>query len=343
MSPARNLPLALIVASGLAVATPTRAHAQWWLLDGRRYHEPLIAGVREPHVSALGLAWADRFDFQVEDDDPRRVWEIDLGAELPVLGWESRRAINGRVPAGAFGIGLWIPIDFHMIEDFVDSSSPIINTDYRFGAMLKLQYGLGTDRWLGVRTFVGHESTHLGDEFSVVGQREFPTTFERINVSWEFVDVTALYEAGAGSMFYSLRAGFTYSLKDSYYGTDAESITESPIGPVTASSNRVDPHAGVEAEWEELIAGGSGPGWGPYVSLEARWRSIYDYHKSDPEADEERQLSLNFILGLRKAGAGGGLARVSPFVRLYHGVNPHGQFRNQSDFTVIGVGLRLTR
>jgi hypothetical protein len=333
----------LLPALAFAVLFANPVEAQGWLLEGRRYHEPLIAGVREPHVSALALAWADRFAFQVEDDDPRRVWEIDLGAELPLFGWESSPAMNGRVPEDAWGIGLWIPIDFHMIEDFVDASSPIINTDYRFGGMIKLQYGLALDRWLGLRAFVGHESTHLGDEFSVVGQQEFPATFERINVSWEFVDVTALYEAAAGPVFYSLRGGATYSLKDSYYGTDAGSVTESPIGPVTPSANRIDPYVGLEGEWEDLWPSSSGPGWGPFASLEARWRSIYDYHKPTPETEEDRELSINLIVGVRKTGTGGDLGRASPFLRFYRGVNPHGQFRNQSGFTVYGVGLRLTR
>jgi hypothetical protein len=29
------------------------------------------------------------------------------------------------------------------------------------------------------------------------------------------------------------------------------------------------------------------------------------------------------------------------FFRVYHGVNPHGQFRNQPNFTLIGVGIHV--
>jgi hypothetical protein len=335
----RAVQFAVCAITALLVATP--ASAQTWLFEGRRYQEPLIAGVREPHVSALGLASASRMAFQVQGDDPRRVWDIDLGVELPIVGWESRRSVNGRVPQGAFGIGFWFPIDFHMIEDFVDDSAPIINTDYRFGGMIKLQYGLGAERWLGLRMFVGHESTHLGDEFSIVGQRTYPMTFERINVSWEFLDLTALYEAVRESMFYSVRGGVTYSLKDSYYQTDAASITQSPIGPVTPSKSRIDPYLGIEAEWEEMIR--LGTGWGPHASVEIRWRSIYDYHRASADMREERQASFNIIAGIRQTGTGGALGRASPFLRYYHGVNPHGQFRNQRDFRVYGVGLRLSR
>ena len=71
----------------------SNSHAQGqkrWTFEDRPYYPPLIAGVREPQVSALALAWADRMAFMVSDQSPRRVWDIDLGAELPLAGWESR-------------------------------------------------------------------------------------------------------------------------------------------------------------------------------------------------------------------------------------------------------------
>ena len=30
-------------------------------------------------------------------------------------------------------------------------------------------------------------------------------------------------------------------------------------------------------------------------------------------------------------------------LRVYHCVNPHGQFRNQKNFTELGIGVRLVR
>lgn len=337
----RTLLLAILLTLGGAHAS---AQSHTWLFESRGYFDPLTAGVREPQVAALALAWADRFAYQVEPDDPRRVWDIDLGVELPVLGWESRAAnADGRVFPGAIGIGLWLPIDFHMIEDFVDNSNPIVNTDYRFGGMLKLQYGLDDARWLGARLFVGHESTHLGDEYSLQGKRAFPATFERINVSWEYLDVGLSYEDFGAALPYVARIGVTSTLPfgDSYYSTDAASATESPIGPVTLSANWLDPWAGIEATWVEAF--GSGVAWDIYGSAELRWRSIYDYHKTGDDVAEDRALSTNLVAGVKRGGTGGVFGRASPFVRLYHGVNPHGQFRNQTGYTQLGVGLRLVR
>ena len=122
---------------------------------------------------------------------------------------------------------MWIPIDFHMIQDLKDRSVPIVNNDYRYGVMFKAQYALAATRWLSARLHVGHESTHLGDDYSIVGERKFPTTFERINVSWEYADLGLLYERVDGETFSSLRAGVTANLRGSYYDTGPDSITVS--------------------------------------------------------------------------------------------------------------------
>jgi len=329
--------LSAAAAAVLLVCTP--ATAQFWTFESRSYFEPLKAGVREAQVSAV-VGMGNRVAFTLEPDDPRLMWDIDVGAEMPLFGWESRASVDERMPPGAIGIGLWFPIDFHLLEDFADDSAPILNTDYRFGLSAKLQYGLESESWLGIRAFVGHESTHLGDEFSIVGQRTYPDQFERINVSWEYLDLSAQLERFVDETLVKGRAGITTALPfgDSYYSTDAGSITESPLGEVVPSSSSTDPYLGLELEREEVFGR-----WSVYLSNEVRWRSIYDYHRASPDAHEDRQLSYNGILGVRESGSASAIGRVSPFLRLYHGVNPHGQFRNQRDFTFYGFGLRLIR
>jgi hypothetical protein len=334
---------ALLAAAALVAAAP--CDAQLWTFVARDYFDPLTAGVREPHVSALGFARADRFAYQVEPDEPRQVWDIDLGAEIPLFGWETARALNERVGDGEFGIGFWIPIDFHMIEDFVDASNPIVNTDYRFGGMVKAQYGVSPTQWLSLRAFAGHESTHLGDEYSLAAARVHPTTFERINVSWEFLDLAVRYDDRSSNALWHVALGATSTLpfEDSYYSVDENSATESPVGPVIESHNWIDPYVSGEVHLEQFSTMSAGilGRWGGYLAAEVRRRSIYDYHRANRDVGEERQLSFNVIAGIQPAG--GRLERASPFVRVYRGVNPHGQFRNQSSFTLWGIGLRLRR
>jgi hypothetical protein len=327
-----DMKLAITTLTFLLTALPAAA-GQWWAFDERRYYDALIAGVREPHLSAF-LAAGTKMEFQVKDDDPRLAADIDVGGELPIVGWEQQDSVGGRMPKKKLGVGLWIPIDFHMIQDLRDRSVPIVNNDYRYGLMLKAQYGLTPTQWLSGRLHIGHESTHLGDEFSIVGERAFHRTFERINVSWEYLDAGLLYERAAGETFYAIRGGVTANLRGSYYSTDVDSITVSARGPVIPSHNRKDCYVGAEVTWIEAIGT-----WDVYASAEARWRSVYDYHRPTRDTPEDRQASINLIVGTKISGSN----KASPFVRVYRGVNPHGQFRNQRNYTEVGIGVRLVR
>ncbi|HKO57113.1 MAG TPA: DUF1207 domain-containing protein [Thermoanaerobaculia bacterium] len=338
----RFLTVFMVAICAVWSAGRAEAQAQWWTFEHRSYYDPLVAGVREAQVAAL-LASSTRTQFALSHKDPRVIGDVDLGVELPLFGRESSPEAGDLLKPGATGFGFWIPIDFHTIQDLNDKSAPIVNTDYRYGLMFKIRHGLSTTSWLAGRAFLGHESTHLGDEYSIRGQRRFPQSFERINVSWQYLDLGGMYESRAGA-FRSVRGGVTASVlpfRGSYYGTDADAVTISALGPVTRSKNWCDPYIGLEMQWESVFGGGVG--WDVYLSTEARWRTVYDYHKPRADASEDRRISVNVVTGIKKTGAGTALGRVSPFLRYYRGVNPHGQFRNQRDYTEYGVGLRFVR
>lgn len=332
------------IAGGCALlllgAAPLPAQG-FWILDSRRYHDPLLAGVREAHSSALAWGQASTMEFMVKQKKSHRIWDIDLGSEFPIVGWESNATVNGRLAPGGLGIGFWIPIGFHMIEDFDDNSSPIINTDYRFSGAIKVQWAPKLEnstlqRWFSARVLGGHESTHLGDEFTIIGARTYPATFERINVSWEYADYSVKMEQTWSEMLWSVRVGGTtrIPMDRSYYATDDANVTQSARGAVTESQNSTDPYVGASID-------GVGPAkfgdWRFFGSLEARWRSIYNYHKVAPLEAEDRQASVNVIVGFKPNRSN----QFAPFVRAYYGVNPHGQFRNQRNFHEFGAGLRF--
>jgi hypothetical protein len=139
---------------------------------------------------------------------------------------------------------------------------------------------------------------------------------------------------------YRLRAGAITLLHPSrgYYSTDT---AETNGRVVLGSTNSVEPYAG--AEWIDEKA------WrppffdfAPYVSLDARLKSVYDYHKTDARTAEDRELTINLMVGLKrpeKFYLERGVPNV--FLELYHGVNPHGQFREQRHWTMIGFGLHV--
>ena len=62
-------------------------------------------------------------------------WQITLGREIPIFAVSTQIA-DGEMDPKEWGLGVWTPVHFHVIEDFKDPSAPIVDTDYRSGAMV---------------------------------------------------------------------------------------------------------------------------------------------------------------------------------------------------------------
>ena len=81
--------------------------------------------------------------------------------------------------------------------------------------------------------------------------------------------------------------------------------------------------------------------WKPYVSADLRYRTVYNYAKSDPKAADDRQWSTNLIAGYRRLRVESKRGEPDFFARLYYGVNPYGQLRNQRGYFLIGAGIHV--
>ena len=333
-----------------------------WVVSDRAYFKPLRSEPRAAQTTAtLGTATSVRF---LEHQPSMVMWDIDVGSELPLYGGEHRcrgddqpdepTGTGGHTGPGTWGFGLWFPIDFHMMESLDDPSAPILNTDYRFGLMLKGEYNLGQaggGRFLSLRLRAGHESTHLGDEYSIRSAREHPAEFERINVSYEYLDGAIGFNGMTSYGNYGSHLGVIHTAKPwhrSYYGvTEVGDYTVSPIQPVTPTTREYEPYLGAELERDKLDWNGfkQVPGlrwlqrWGGYVSVDTRSKTIYDYHKSSGTTSDDTQWSTNAVFGIYPHNGG----TVAIQARAYYGVNPHGQFRSQRNFHLFGVGLHLNR
>jgi hypothetical protein len=320
---------ALVGAGVFLSAWPASAQDIWAFRDFDWY-EPLVAEPRAARI-AVNFGATDEFEYSVEPGR-RFAWDIHLGRELPMVSFTS--GINpSTFGAGDWGIGLWAPVSFHMIEDFKDPSAPIINTDYRFGTMLKFRYALAPERYIAVR-FVpwAHESTHLGDEFSLTADERFKD-FERINVSYEYWE----YGIGYETPRYSIRTGGLQPWGDDGYYSDH--LLEPGGRPIPTSHSNFEPSFGGEYRHPH-----GGRLWSPFVSAETRYRIIYDYHKPSSDTPEERQWSTTVAAGIRTPPAATLPARMALthiYFRFYHGVNPHGQLRNQGDFTMFSAGFNF--
>lgn len=323
----------------LALLTPFPASAQnKWALRERAYYEPLIADPRAANVNIMFFGLSDEFPFS-QEPGRRRVWDISLGKEVPLVGYHSGGDPATELPKGKWGIGLWMPVSFHMVEDFKDASNPILNTDYRFSGMVKVQLGLTENARLGGRFQFGHESTHLGDEFSLAARRTRPD-FRRINVSYEYWEYGISYETDRGKSENKHHLIFRHGgigLFKPDKGYYSEKLLE-PDGAVIARSERnFEPFFGFQWHHKKDLVGG----WGPFVSIDARHKTIYDYSKPlDRVVHEDKQMSFNVLFGLRRANQRF-LQKAVPdfYIRFYHGVNPAGQFRSQRNYDLFGVGI----
>jgi len=317
-----------------------------WLFRDRAYFEPLVADPRAAQTSVLFPASSGSVPFAA---NPGRhlAWDISLGREIPIVGWQSSRqsADELGVPQRSFGVGLFLPISFHMIEDLgKDESRPILNTDYRVSGMLKAQWGL-PEKWGPVRyghaglryVFLGHESTHLGDEFTLAATRIHGALFQRVNVSYEYWELGGSFEPNFltdGRLRIKVRGGVIrlYDQRKGWYDTRLLQ----PFGETVAPSRRnFEPYFGAELSLQP-----EGNGFAPFVSLDFRDRTVYGYARKSPDEPEETEASINLIVGVHQVRDDAAIY-PSYFVRYYHGVNPAGQFRSQKNYQLFGIGVRF--
>ena len=351
-----------------------------WALKNRSYYDALLAEPRAARIrlAARPVAWSDEFEYSIEKGR-RTVWEVTLGREIPLAGWQSVPLDDGGgdgrlLGAGEWGWGMWFPVSFHMIEDFKDDSNPIVNTDMRFGFMAKAQWSLtkdprdctsrqqatfltGGDPGCATRTGHSisfratpwaHESTHLGDEFTLLAANAFGDDFERINVSYEYWEYGVAYDALFGCTAIpervtgacqrlTLRHGGIRphtNKKIGYYST--ETLGQN-IPPITPSKENYEPSFGFEYRAPHK-SGRLPRERGVVVSVDARHKILYDYHKVPADASEERQWSFSVVLGLSQPYGADDIP-FDYFLYYYRGVNPHGQFRSRGDYQAFGLGF----
>jgi hypothetical protein len=233
------------------------------------------------------------------------------------------------VGKGQWGLGLWTPISFHVIEDFKDESAPIVDTDYRFGTMLKFQYGLREDLWLGLK-FVpwAHESTHLGDEYVIIAQQD--PEFKRVNPSFEYHEYGISLEKvfGADRLHVTARhGGINLWGEDGYYSDHL--LGEEPS--LTPSEKNYEPSFGLEVRGRQFR------GRHLFGSVDTRHKLVYAFERQ-PGETEEKQWSTKFAVGLAAPEGTRGVPLKAIYLHYYRGVNPYGQLRAQKDFWSVGVG-----
>jgi hypothetical protein len=149
---------------------PPRVLREWQTgpLPGGTLFRPLIADPRWPHFAASYQRYID--DRQLQD-----VGAVSFG--------ETFTLYRGRLGPAWWEVGVQAGV--FAVFDLNAESKDLVNADYLFAVPLSARYH---DWSAMLRLF--HQSSHLGDEFLL------RTRTERINLSYEAVDLRVSYELG---------------------------------------------------------------------------------------------------------------------------------------------------
>lgn len=150
------------------------------LLPTGHLFKPLLADPRWAHFSAAYR------NFQSNNFDGRDIASVSFGETIPFY----RANIGHSTAQWEAGIQAGVFSDFNLDA----ASSDLVNTD--FIASLYSSVRTGQFSALG-RLY--HQSSHLGDEFLL---RKVNTKFERVNLSYEGVDLKLSYELPYGLRIY---------------------------------------------------------------------------------------------------------------------------------------------
>lgn len=262
-----------------AASDPPRVLAEWQtgLLPGGTLFRPLIADPRWPHFAAS-------YQGHLHDRQLTSVGAVSFG-ELFTL-------YRDRVGATWWEVGVQAGV--FAIFDLDADSKDLINADYLIGVPLSARHG---DWSAMLRLF--HQSSHLGDEFLL------RTKTERVNLSYESVDLKVSYEFGDVLRLYG-GGGYLFDQEPAHL------------------------HPWSVQYGVELIS--------PWPARDARWRPIA---AADLQHREENDWSLDLSLraGIQLDGV---LAsrNLQILIEYFKGRSPNGQFYKEK-IEYLGLGLHF--
>jgi hypothetical protein len=181
VTPGATVPEPETEAPPAADVAPTRVPinaAPQFVLAPSRLIDPLLADPRWPHFYAT-------YQYRLDDGEIEHVGSVGFGETFSLVRQqltESRRWELG-IQAGVFAI-----------FDLNSESSDLINADYFVGPFFAYRDGNFSSM---LRIY--HQSSHLGDEYLL---RPDVDGNERINLSYEVIDLLLSYELPAGFRVY---------------------------------------------------------------------------------------------------------------------------------------------
>ena len=343
-----------ILSATLFVCIITRAQTDgilkkqnYGFLRSTQFCQPFVSEV-ENYRTQIEVNYAsncEEYDLSNSGKALKVFQNTTIGCELPYF-----TKIYSQNNKPIWGFGLNTVLSFHLWWDPLEvSTSPVLNTDYRFGSIqFKLIKFLENKTLKNISVKIApfnHESTHIGDELTLYRiRKDYPIT--RVNVSYEYSEfhLTLNDPNGEFENNQSLRFGYIYRINGSQdYYTVSKNEGDSTLARPTGMKSEF------YAEYNMTFKNKLTPfnKWITVFSFEFRNRARYNYptyctssgNVNLTEIPDKRENTLNAYFGLKY------IKKNSPtlgiYIHGYYGINPYGQFRNRYDFKSLGLSFIL--
>ena len=316
------LPLSMTVIKG--------QDAEHYFFRDSHILKPFLSEIRSTAIKAE-LAWINKLDenYYVTDFTSRPFIEVHLGTELPVYYLVNRQKDFKFSTSGFIG-------NILLIDMFESNTAPVINTDYFFGLKTAAVKYIDQSfvRNVGLKLVpVFHESTHLGDEFSIHGYNDLPG-FRRVNVSYEAWEIAAVLNDPdtIQSNLFSAKVGLhgLWNPAKGYYTTDSLE-TKNQMAPPSEKNYEYYIQLNLQRTKGFLCS----DRWMNVLSVELNNRLQFSYDEAIPE---KRTWNLNLYLGWKYLTGKSG-HHMGFFFRYYSGIIPNGQFRNTGGYRYAGLSI----
>ena len=296
--------------------------------------------------------------------DSRQYAIVDAGNENPIYTYSSCSIVpNPKIPYGTCGecgrehrrwsVQTTLPVTFHLLWDAFTGTNPIVDTDYEFGLDESLRLSITDDWEMRTGLYIGHLSTHIGDEYTIGARQQGP--FPRINVSY----FPARGNVGARRYFKAPNSHRSRSWVQAY----AETQWPNFLSPGdTSHFYQTDP---IELNGVSIpLTGGN---WESFLAIDGNY--YLPGHYSDKDESDKRipaaivagvwlgyqkvfpylesqgrrdmRPAVNVVAGYAFPSGLTRAARTELYLRAYAGPNPYGQLRSQRSFTLFTVGARV--
>lgn len=215
------------------------------LLPAGHLFKPLLADPRWAHFSAAYR------NFRNDNFDGRNIASVSFGETIPIY----RRNLGQSIAQWEVGLQGGVFSDFNLGA----SSSDLVNSDF-----IASIYSSIRAKQFSAFGRIYHQSSHLGDEFLL---RKAGSAFERVNLSYEGVDLRLSYEFPYGVRLYGGGGGLFHKEPSALkvwmvqYGAEFRSpwrIGSAPVRPILAAdfknfqennwSTDISARAGIEFE-----------------------------------------------------------------------------------------------